>query len=120
MTGQATTLVVAAAMAGATVLGGPLSQVFSELTGIMAIMGAAGGMTWGLANRRGWKETTRGFFVGGLMAAGFGAVAPHIVTWLSGIEFGPGEQNVQALASCAFFLGLAQDWVVAKLRKALG
>jgi hypothetical protein len=87
---------------------------------MMAIMGAAGGVTWGLANKRGWKETTRGFFVGGLMAAGFGAMAPHAVTWLSGIEFHPGERNVQALASCAFFLGLAQDWVVAKLKKALG
>jgi len=120
MTGQATTLLVAGSVAVAGVVGGPLSQVFSELTGMLAIMGAAGGVTWGLANKRGWRETTRGLFVGGLMAAGFGAMAPHILTWLTGIEFQPGERNVQALASCAFFLGLAQDWVVAKLRKALG
>ena len=119
MSGHTTTLTAAAGAAIAAGTAGPLSQVFSELTAVLVIMGAGGGVTWGLANRRGWRETARGLILGALLAAGFGTMAPHLVQWVTGLEFQPNGNATHWLASCAFFLGLAQDVIFAKLKVAL-
>jgi hypothetical protein len=119
MSGQTTALATAAGAVIASGAAGPLSQVFSELTAVLAIMGAAGGVTWGLANRRGWLETLRGLVLGLLLAAGFGVMSPHVLNMTTGVEFEPGGNATHWLASCAFFLGLAQDLILAKLKKIL-
>lgn len=118
MTGHNTSAALAAGVAVAAA--GPLAQVLNELAAVMAIMGAAGGLTWGLANRLSLRETARGLCIGALIAFGFGALAPHMVQWATGIEFQPGGASVNLLASCAFFLGMAQDMVLAKLKGAKG
>ena len=118
MTGQ-TTLTAAGGVVVAAAVGGPLVQVFNELYLVLAIMGAAGGVTWGLANRRNWREVARGLVLGALLASGLGAISPHLVEWLTGVEFQPGGASVSVLASCAFFLGMAQDLVFARLKKVL-
>lgn len=114
MTGHNTMAALAAGVAVAAA--GPLAQVLNELAAVMAIMGACGGLTWGLANRLGTRETLRGLVIGALIAFGFGVTSPHAVQWATGIEFQPGGASVNLLASCAFFLGMAQDMVLAKLR----
>jgi len=117
MTGH-NTLGATAAAAIAVAAAGPLAQVLNELAAVMAIMGACGGLTWGLANRLSLRDTMRGLVLGALMAFGFGMASPHAVQWATGIEFEAGGSSVNWLASCAFFLGMAQDLILAKLRKA--
>jgi hypothetical protein len=117
MTGQSTMLTMAAATAGAAVVGGPLSQVLNELAAVMAIMGAAGGLTWGLANRYPWRDWVRGIILGALMAFGFGLASPSILQGWIGISFAPGGTSASWLASCAFVMGMMQDWVLAFVRR---
>jgi hypothetical protein len=117
MAGQATSVTVAAATAGAAIVGGPLSQVLNELALVMAIMGAAGGLTWGIANRYHWRDTGRGLVLGALMAFGFGLASPGILQGWIGISFAPGGTSASWLASCAFVLGMLQDWVIAFVRR---
>lgn len=117
MTGQTTSLSLAAGAVGAAVVGGPLSQVFHELALVMAIMGAAGGLTWGLANRHPWRNAARGVVLGALLAFGFGLASPNILDAVFSIKFAPGGSSASWLASCAFFVGLSQDAVLAFVRR---
>jgi len=117
MTGHATPLTMAAATAGAAALGGPLSQVLNELAVLMAIMGGAGGLTWGLANRYPWRDWLRGVILGALMAFGFGLASPSVLDSLIGVNFAPGGNSASWLASCAFVVGMMQDWVLAVIRR---
>lgn len=114
MSGQ-TTMFAAAGTATAAALGGPLEQVFNELAIVLALMGALGGMTRGVAVRLGWLEVGRGVALGALLATGMGALLPQIVSPWIGSDLGQGA-TVPILAACAYLVGFAQDVLIARLR----
>ena len=94
--------------------GGPLAEVFNELALVLALMGAAGGATRGLALRLQWREVLRGIALGALLASGVGVLLPHVLgPWL-----GPDlPVTVPALAACAYLVGFMQDAVIARLQR---
>lgn len=92
---------------------GPLLDVFNELAFVMAVVGALGGLTRGLAIRTPWRSVLRSVSLGALLAFGFGAVAPTVVANLFSIQIGGGN-SVQILAASAYFLGFGQDLVIAR------
>jgi hypothetical protein len=109
------TAVAAAGMILAGAAGGPLAQVFNELALVLAINGAAGGLAWGMINRRPWRMIAASTVLGAVFAFGFGQMAPHVVTGILGVDFGPQGATVPALAAGAFLIGLMQnrliDWI---------
>ena len=110
-----TPLVTASATAMAAAAGGPISEVFTELALMTAIMGGAGGLTLSLAVRgRGFKATGRSVALGGLLAAGFGAISPALAGQFMNIQIG---NNVQALAAASFAIGMGQDIIAARITK---
>lgn len=110
MSGQTTAAVGAVGAVVAAGAGGPLSEVFNELALVMAIMGAAGGLTRGLAIRLPWREVVLGSALGCLIASGFGVLAPHIVKNLFGID--AGGSTARVMAASAYIMGFGQDVVI--------
>jgi hypothetical protein len=110
------TAVAAAGMVLAGAAGGPLAQVFNELALVLALNGAAGGLAWGLINRRPWRLMAVATILGAVFAFGFGQMAPQIVTNLMGVDFGPQGATVPVLAACAFLIGLMQDRLIDLIR----
>ena len=110
-----TPAIAAVTTAAASVAGGPLAQVFTELALMTAIMGGAGGLTLSLAVRgRGFKATGRSVAFGALLAAGFGAISPALVGQFLNIQIG---NSVQALAAASFAIGMGQDVIAARIEK---
>lgn len=117
MSGNSTALAAAGAViAGAA--GGPLAQVFNELALVLALNGAAGGLAWGIINRRPWHLIAVATVLGAVFAFGFGQMAPQIVTSVLGVDFGPEGATVPALAAGAFLIGLMQDRLIDLIRAA--
>lgn len=114
MSGQASTTVAVVGAIGAGAAGGPLAEVFNELALVLALMGAAGGMTRGIANRLPWREVGRGTFLGALIAFGMGALSPSIVESL--FQINPGT-TIPVLAASSFLIGFGQDVVIAFLKR---
>ncbi|MEH7827096.1 hypothetical protein [Gemmobacter denitrificans] len=110
MSGANTALIGAGGAALAAVAGGPLTDVFNELALALAIMGAGGGITRGLANRLPWREVVRGGVIGASLAFGIGALAPKAL----GVNVE--GSTVSILAASAYLLGFLQDFVVAFLQ----
>jgi hypothetical protein len=107
------TLVATGGAAAAALAGGPLAEVFNELALVLALMGAAGGMSRGLAIALPWREVARGVVLGALLATGLGVLLPHLLgPWIGQ----SGAVTVPALAACAFLAGFLQDILVARLR----
>lgn len=114
MSGQTTALVGGGGALLAAAAGTPLQQVFNELALVLALMGAAGGATRGLAIRLSLPEVGRGVLLGGLLASGLGVLLPHLLApWI-----GAGQPvTVPLLAACAFLTGFLQDVLIARLRR---
>jgi drug/metabolite transporter (DMT)-like permease len=92
---------------------GPISEVFNELGLVLAIMGALGGATFSIANRRPYREISRGVILGALIAFGLGAISPIILEKMIGIEPTAGAASVPLLAGAAYFIGFAQETFIA-------
>lgn len=118
MSGANTALIGAGGAALAAVAGGPLTDVFNELALALAIMGAGGGITRGLANRLPWREVLRGCVVGALLAVGIGALAPQVLGKMLAMEIEGG--TVSVLAASAYLLGFLQDFAIAFLQRKPG
>lgn len=112
MAGHSTAALGFAGAVMAAAVGGPLAAVFSELALALTIMGAAGGVTRGLANRDPWREIVRGGFLGGLLAFGFGALSPQVLGHLISVEFMASASGVPLLAAGAFSVGFVQDVII--------
>ena len=113
MSGHNTAIAIGGAGAAA-MAGGPLAQVFNELALVLAIMGAAGGATFGLANRLPLIEVARGILLGALMASGLGVLLPNVLSPWIGVD---ALTTVPVLAGCAYFAGFVQDVLISKLRR---
>lgn len=115
MSGQTTATVGAVGAIAAAGASGELAQVFNELWLVLAIMGAFGGLTHGLALRLPWREVARGLVLGALLASGFGVFGPAAVANAFGLEAAAAENGVKALAAAAYLIGFGQnivfDWV---------
>lgn len=118
MSGANTALIGAGGAVVAAVAGGPMADVFNELALALAIMGAGGGITRGLASRLPWLEVLRGGVVGALMAVGLGALAPQVVTQLMQVEIE--GRTVSVLAASAYLLGFLQDFAISLLQRKAG
>jgi len=116
MTGHTSALVGAAGAIAAGVAGGPLQSTFNELALTLAIMGAFGGATMGMANKYSWREIFRGGFLGALLAFGFGAISPQILAAVLPIDAG-GSQGIPLLSATAFVVGFMQEPIVSFLFK---
>ena len=116
MTTNSTVAAAGVVLAGAAA--GPLAQVFNELALVLAINGAAGGLAWGMINRRPWRMIAASTVLGAVFAFGFGQMAPQIITSLLGVDFGPEGATVPVLAASAFFIGLLQDRLIGWLTPA--
>jgi hypothetical protein len=93
---------------------GPISEVFNELGLVLAIMGALGGATFSLANRRPYRELARGVILGALLAFGLGVLSPIILERLFGLTSdGSGAAAVPLLAAAAYMMGFAQETFIA-------
>ena len=112
MTGQTSVAVATGGAVASYLAGGPLAEVFNQLALTLALMGGFGGLTMGLAVRLPWRDVTRSFFVGGLLAAGLGAISPVLIERLFGISLSGGGTAVSLLASGSFMVGFGQDVVV--------
>lgn len=118
MSGANTALIGAGGAVIAAMAGGPMADVFNELALALAIMGAGGGITRGLANRLPPKEVLRGCVVGALLAVGLGALAPQVMGKMLAVEMQGG--TVSVLAASAYLLGFLQDFAVAFLQRKPG
>lgn len=113
MTGaNSSVAIMGAAVAAAA--GGPLAEVFNELSLVLAVMGGIGGMARGLAIKTPWREVLRGVTLGALLATGLGVLLPLLVgPWLGqGVASSPA-----ALAACAFVVGFLQDIFIDRLNR---
>lgn len=115
MSGQTTATVGAVGAIAAAATGGELAQVFNELWLVLAIMGAFGGLTHGLALRLPWREVGRGLVLGALLASGFGVFGPAAVANAFGLDSVAAASSVKALAAAAYLIGFGQnillDWM---------
>lgn len=93
----------------AAVAGGPLAAVFNELSLTLAIMGGAGGLTWGLATRQPWLDVVRGVIIGALVAVGFYQLYPEILDRIFNIKIDVGETAAPVSAAIAYLVGFFQD-----------
>lgn len=116
MSGQTTAAVGAGGAIAAAATGGELAQVFDQLALVLALMGAIGGLTHGLALRLGWREIARGVVIGGALAFGLGILGPQFVTGALGLDVTSGG-TVRGLAAAAFLIGFAQNVVVDWMRR---
>lgn len=115
---QTTTIATASLTAGAAAMGGPISQVFSELALMTAIMGAGGGLTLGLATKgTPWRDVARGVALGALLAGGFGVIAPWVVSKWMQIPIDTANPNPSIFGACSFVIGLAQDFILDKMTR---
>lgn len=117
MSGQTTATVAAVGTIAAAATGGELAQVFNELWLVLAIMGAFGGLTHGLALRLPWREVARGLAIGALLASGFGVFGPMAVANAFGLDAVADASSVKALAAAAFLIGFGQNILVDWMRR---
>lgn len=116
MSGQTTATVATVGAVAAAATSGELAQVFNELWLVLAIMGAFGGLTHGLALRLPWREVGRGLVLGSLLASGFGVFGPAAVANAFGLDAVAAETGVKALAAAAYLIGFGQNIVFDWLR----
>jgi hypothetical protein len=118
---QTTTFIAATGTAAAAMAGGPLSQVFDEMTAIAAIMGLFGGVTMAVSNRETWLEMARGGFLGLGLAVGFGAIVPPIgaalVESLVGAKTDGALVGPQGVAAYSYVIGLAQHLILDRIQR---
>lgn len=112
MSGQTTATVATVGAIAAAATGGELAQVFNELLVVMAIMGAFGGLTHGLAMQLPWREIVRGVTLGVLLAGGIGVLGPYVASAIMGVEIVASEGGVRALAATSFLIGFAQNFII--------
>lgn len=124
MMAQTTTMTAAVGTATAAAVGGPLSQVFDEMTAIAAIMGMFGGLTMAISNRETWREMVRGGILGLFLAVGFGALAPTIgsklIEMLTGSPVGGDVIGPEGMAAYSYVIGLAQHLILDRLQRTKG
>jgi hypothetical protein len=104
----------------AAMAGGPLAQVFGELTLVEAIMGLGGGVTMAVGSRETLRETVRGGFLGSVLAVGFGALAPVIVSKFLGVSSSEQIVGPQATAAYSYAIGLGQHLIIDKISRKKG
>ena len=112
MTGSNTAAVGAVGAVAAAVAGGPLSEVFNELSLLLVVMGAAGGATKSLAIKVTWREAIRGIVLGGLIAFGLGSTAPSILSTVLGVSLDGDASSARYLAAIAYLVGYMQDVLI--------
>lgn len=112
MSGQTTATVGAVGAIAAAATGGELAQVFNELWLVLAVMGAFGGLTHGLALRLPWREVGRGLVLGFLLASGFGVMGPYVAAAAINIEVIADISTVKGLAASAFLIGFFQNFII--------
>ena len=116
MSGQTTATAAAAGAVVAAAAGGELAQVFDQLAIVLALMGALGGGTHGVALRLPWSEVARGVLVGAGLAFGIGLGGPQVVGKLLAIDI-TSDGTVRGMAAAAFLVGFGQNIVVDWLRR---
>lgn len=89
----------------------PLVQVFNGTGLVMALMGALGGATIALYDRKQWREGARQALIGALLAFGLGVLAPLIVGRMMGVDATSQTGLVQSLAGAAYVIGFAHERV---------
>lgn len=97
--------------------GGPLSQVFGEMTLVMGIMGAFGGSASALAVKLPYSQVVRPAILGSLMAMGFGVLGPLVLSNIFGLEIANGTSMPPILAGSAFAIGFTQERVIKRFLK---
>ncbi|MBS8228355.1 hypothetical protein [Vannielia litorea] len=103
----------------AAVAGGPLSEVFNELSLVMALLGAIGGSVRWLALRRNRSDRPRlrvslgeafaSISIGAGLSVGIGTLTPVVLKSVFGLEIAPDSPSTAMLAAGAFIIGIAQE-----------
>jgi hypothetical protein len=93
----------------------PFALVFSTQAAVLAICGALGGSTLGLALKRPWREFFSLATLGALLAFGAGTLAPKIIGMLRPDLPEIVTADLPTLASAAYFIGLLQNVLIARL-----
>lgn len=107
----------------AAAAGGPLSEVFNELSLVMALLGAIGGSVRWLALRRSRRDRPRlrisfgeafaSISIGAGLSVGIGTLTPVVLKSVFGLEIAPDSPSTAMLAAGAFVIGMAQERALA-------
>lgn len=118
------TAIAALGTATAAAVGGPLSQVFDEVTAIAAIMGLLGGLTMGISNRETKWEMVRGGVLGLSLAVGFGVLVPPIgsalISSVVDADIRSDFIGPQGVAAYSYVIGLLQHLILDRVQRDKG